>query len=294
MNPAQSFDPASTFDAHRSVLIGIAYRMLGQVSDAEDVVQDAWLRWSAIDSTEVHDPRAFLIRITSRLAIDRLRQQKTQREVYVGTWLPEPVRTVRDVADSVELTESISMAMLVLLESLSPLERAAFVLREAFALSYAEIAAALERSEPAVRQLLKRAREHVGEGHARYAPDPTLQQQMTERFLAACTDGNLDGLMALLAPDVTLVADSGGKAPAPRRPVISADHVARFLLGVMDKFPDDMRIEIMNINGTPGIVGISSGVPIGALVLDQREKVTTIYLVANPDKLRGLTLETLR
>jgi RNA polymerase sigma-70 factor (ECF subfamily) len=288
-------DQSATFNQHRATLLGVAYRMLGQVSDAEDVVQDAWLRWSDIDATHVRDPRAFLISVTTRLAIDRLRRAKTRREVYVGSWLPEPVATERDVADDVELAESISMAMLVLLERLSPLERAVFVLHEAFAMSHAEIAEILQRSEPSVRQLLKRARDHIGQRQVRYGPDPAVQQQITERFLAACIAGDLTGLLALLAPDAALIADSGGKATAPIRSIVGADRIARFLLGITGKFPADIRIELMHLNGALAIVGFSGGVPIGVIQLALGDHaVHTVHLVANPDKLTGLMLTSIR
>lgn len=205
------------FEDHRPVLMGVAYRMLGRVADAEDVVQEAWLRWSGADRAEVREPRGYLVRITTRLAIDRLRQVKARNEAYVGPWLPEPYvtdfgDTVPDTAERAVLADSVSLAVLVVLESLSPLERAVFVLREAFGYPYADIAAMLERGEPAVRQLAGRARRHVEERRPRYEVDPGRRRELTERFLAAAGEGDLKGLMALLAPDVRLVGDSGGKS----------------------------------------------------------------------------------
>ena len=204
------------FEEHRPVLMGVAYRMLGRVADAEDVVQEAWLRWSGADRSEVREPRAYLVRVTTRLAIDRLRQVKARGETYVGPWLPEPYvtdfgDTVPDTAEQAVLADSVSLAVLVVLESLSPLERAVFVLREAFGYPYADIAAMLDRGEPAVRQLAGRARRHVEERRPRYEVDPAERRDLTERFLAAAGGGDLEGLMSLLAPDVRLVGDSGGK-----------------------------------------------------------------------------------
>lgn len=208
------------FEEHRPVLMGVAYRMLGRVADAEDVVQEAWLRWSGAARTEVREPRGYLVRITTRLAIDRLRQVQARNEAYVGPWLPEPYvtdfgDTAQDTAERAVLADSVSLAVLVVLESLSPLERAVFVLREAFGYPYADIATVLDRGEPAVRQLAGRARKHVEERRPRYEVDPAERRDLTERFLAAAAEGDLEGLMALLAPDVRLVGDSGGLSKAP-------------------------------------------------------------------------------
>src|SRR5215218_7624451 len=202
-------DVARVFGEHRNLLIAVAYRILGRVTDAEDVVQDAWLRWVNARPSEVANPSAFLVRVTTRLAIDRLRRAKARRESYVGPWLPEPLITDRDLAEDVELAESISMAMLIVLETLSPLERAVFVLREAFGMPYSEISEILGRSEPAVRQLARRARDHVRERSPRFDADQATRRQVTERFLEAAVGGDLDALMEILAPGVTLVGDGG-------------------------------------------------------------------------------------
>ena len=190
MQPLYDRDSARVFDEHRALLISVAYRILGSVTDAEDTVQEAWLRWSGVNPSDVRDPRAFLVRVTTRLAIDRLRRAKTRRESYVGPWLPEPILTGRDVAEDVALAESVSMAMLVVLETLSPLERAVFVLREAFGMPYAEIADILGRKEEAVRQLGRRARDHVQERRSRFDTDESEQHRVTERFLEATSTGN--------------------------------------------------------------------------------------------------------
>jgi RNA polymerase sigma factor (sigma-70 family) len=286
-------DAVRIFDRHRGLLVSVAYRVLGSVSDAEDVVQEAWLRWSNLDHSGINDPRAFLVRVTTRLSIDRLRRAKARRESYVGPWLPE------DVA----LAETVSMAMLVVLETLSPLERAVFVLREAFGMPYAEIGEVIDRKEEAVRQLARRARDHVRERKSRFEADQTEQRRVTERFLEAASSGDLDTLMGVLAPGVTLVADGGGRALAPRRPVRGAEKVARFLLAVateerMARFlrsvgsesvAADLRVYMARINGGPGVVITSQGRPVSALVLDVADgAIQTIHLVANPEKLAGV------
>ena len=296
------FDAAGVFDEHRGLLVSVAYRILGSVSDAEDAVQEAWLRWANVDHAEIADPRAFLVRVTTRLAIDRLRRAKARRESYVGPWLPEPILTRQDAAEDAAMAESVSMAMLVVLETLSPLERAVFVLREAFGMPHAEIADVLGRKEEAVRQLARRARDHVRERRSRFDADQTEQRRVTERFLEATTTGDLEALMEVLSPGVTLVADGGGKALAPRRPVRGADKVARFLVTVateerMARFLEsvgsepapDLRIHLAQVNGSPGIVATSGGRPITVLVLDVADGlVQTVHLVTNPEKLAGV------
>ncbi|MDQ1043660.1 RNA polymerase sigma-70 factor [Streptomyces sp. V4I2] len=283
------------FEEHRPVLLGVAYRMLGRVADAEDVVQEAWLRWSGADRTEVREPRAYLVRITTRLAIDRLRQVKARGETYVGPWLPEPYvtdfgDTVPDTAERAVLADSVSLAVLVVLESLSPLERAVFVLREAFGYPYADIAAMLERGEPAVRQLAGRARKHVEERRPRYQVDPVQRRDLTERFLAAAGEGDLEGLMSLLAPDVRLVGDSGGKAKAPLRVLETADKVGRFMIGVAEKggIPD-LSFRFLELNAGPAILVLSGDKPDSVLQLDVLDgRIQSVYVIRNPDKLRSL------
>jgi RNA polymerase sigma-70 factor (ECF subfamily) len=283
------------FEEHRPVLLGVAYRMLGRVADAEDVVQDAWLRWSGADRSEVREPRAYLVRITTRLAIDRLRQVKARGETYIGPWLPEPYVTdfgdaVPDTAERAVLADSVSLAVLVVLESLSPLERAVFVLREAFGYPYADIAAMLDRGEAAVRQLAGRARKHVDERRPRYDVDPTQRRDLTERFLAAATEGDLEGLMSLLAPDVRLVGDSGGKAKAPVRVLETADKVGRFLVGVAQKGgAPDLSWRFLEINGGPAVLVLSGGKPDSIFQLDVVDgRVQAVYIIRNPDKLGSL------
>lgn len=305
--PLKGRDPARVFDEHRGLLVSVAYRVLGSITDAEDAVQEAWLRWSNVDHSRVADPRAFLVRVTTRLAIDRLRRAKARRESYVGPWLPEPVLTGRgrlgqDPPEDAAMAESVSMAMLVVLETLSPLERAVFVLREAFGMPHSEIADVLGRREEAVRQLARRAREHVRERRTRFDADRGEQRRVTERFLEAATGGDLEGLMAVLSPGVELVADGGGKALAPRRPVHGAEKVARFLVAIVGEEPTDrflesvglgssgeVRVRMAPVNGETGVVITVGGEPISALVLDVYDgMVRTIRLVANPEKLAGV------
>lgn len=282
------------FEEHRPVLLGVAYRMLGRVADAEDVVQEAWLRWAGGDRSEVREPRAYLVRVTTRLAIDRLRQIKARGETYVGPWLPEPYLTdfgdtAPDTAEQVVLTDSVSLAVLVVMESLSPLERAVFVLREAFGYPYSDIAAMLDRGEPAVRQLAARARKHVEERRPRYDVDPARRRDLTERFLAAAAGGDLEGLMKLLAPDVRLVGDSGGKSRAPLRVLESADKVGRFLAGITRKGIQDFSVRLLELNGGPAVLVLAGGRPDAVFQLDVVDGwVQTVYIIRNPDKLRSL------
>ncbi|MFD5271377.1 RNA polymerase sigma-70 factor [Streptomyces sp. NPDC058335] len=283
------------FEEHRSLLLGVAYRMLGRVADAEDVVQDAWLRWAAADRGDVREPRAYLVRVVTRLALDRLARIKARNEAYVGPWLPEPYvtdfgDTVQDTAERAVLADSVSLAVLVVLESLSPLERAVFVLREAFGYPHADIAAVLDRSESAVRQLAGRARRHVDERRPRYDVDPVQRRELTERFLAAAAEGDLEGLLELLAPDVRLVGDSGGRSKAPLRVLESADHVGRFLVGVTRKSVPDLSVRVLELNGGPAVLVLSGGRPDSVLQLDVADgRIRTVYVVRNPDKLRALT-----
>ncbi|MFC9081684.1 RNA polymerase sigma-70 factor [Streptomyces sp. NPDC057062] len=284
------------FEEHRPVLMGVAYRMLGRVSDAEDVVQEAWLRWSRADRDAVRAPRGYLVRITTRLAVDRLRQAQARKESYVGPWLPEPYATdfgdaVPDTAERAVLTDSVSLAVLVVLESLSPLERAVFVLREAFGYPFADIAATLDRSEAAVRQLAIRARRHVDERRPRYEVDPAERRDLTERFLAASVEGDLDGLLRLLAPDVRLVGDSGGRTKAPLRVLESADKVARFMAGVAAKGIEDVSFRFLELNGGTALLVLSGGKPDTVLQVDVVDGlIQCIYIMRNPDKLGSLSV----
>ncbi|MEU6116959.1 RNA polymerase sigma factor SigJ [Streptomyces sp. NPDC047117] len=283
------------FEEHRPFLQGVAYRMLGRVADAEDVVQEAWLRWSAADHDTVREPRAYLVRVTTRLAIDRLRQAQARHETYVGPWLPEPVATdfggvAPDGADRAVFTESVTLAVLVVMESLSPLERAVFVLREAFGYPYPEIAAVLERGEAAVRQLAGRARRHVEERKPRFEVNPERQRDLTERFLAAAAGDDLQGLIGLLAEDVRLVGDSGGKAKAPLRVIETADKVGRFMVSIAkNQSAADVRFSSAALNGGFALVGRVGERVDTVFQLDVVDgRIQTIYVVRNPDKLTGV------
>ncbi|NJP52210.1 RNA polymerase sigma-70 factor [Streptomyces sp. SBST2-5] len=282
------------FEEHRPVLLGVAYRMLGRVADAEDVVQEAWLRWSGGDRSDVRDPRGYLVRVTTRLAIDRLRQIKSRGETYVGPWLPEPYVTdfgdrAPDTAEQAVLADSVSLAVLVVMESLSPLERAVFVLREAFGYPYADIAAMLDRGEAAVRQLAGRARRHVEERRPRYEVDPAQRRDLTERFLAAAGGGDLEALLELLAPDVRLVGDSGGKTRGPLRELEGADKVGRFIKGVAGKGVPDFSVRFIEVNGGPALLVLSGGKPDAVFQVDVADgRIRTVYIIRNPDKLQAL------
>ncbi|MEU3433164.1 RNA polymerase sigma-70 factor [Streptomyces sp. NPDC006863] len=282
------------FEEHRPVLTGVAYRMLGRVADAEDVVQEAWLKWSAAAREDVREPRAFLVRITTRLAIDRLRRLRSRRETYPGVWLPEPLvtdfgPTLPDTAERAVIADSVSLAVLVVLESLSPLERAVFVLREAFGFPYAEIAAALDRTEAAVRQLAGRARRHVEERKPRYDVDPAERRDLTERFLAAASGGDFEQLLSLLAPDVRLVSDGGGRAKAARRVIETAGKVGRFLFAVAGALDPGGEIRVMELNGGPAVVHFIGGKADTVFQIEVGQGVIQCaYIIRNPDKLSGL------
>ncbi|MFD9292200.1 RNA polymerase sigma factor SigJ [Streptomyces sp. NPDC060030] len=284
------------FEEHRPFLMGVAYRMLGRAADAEDVVQEAWLRWSSAGREDVRESRAFLVRITTRLAIDRLRHLRSRREAYVGPWLPEPVATefgpaVPDSAERAVLADSVSLAVLVVLETLSPLERAVFVLREAFGFPYAEIGATLDRSEAAVRQLGGRAKRHVDERKPRYEVDPAVRRDLTERFLAAASGGDLEKLLALLAPDVRLVSDSGGKAKAPRRIIETSDKVGRFLLAVAHDWSTAAEAHVLELNGGPALVFSVDGTVDTVFQAEFEDGVIRcVYVIRNPDKLAAVHL----
>ncbi|MBD3005601.1 RNA polymerase sigma-70 factor [Streptomyces sp. 5-10] len=278
----------TTFEEHRRTLFGIAYRMLGSVADAEDVVQDAWLRCSQV-STPVDNPAGYLARTVTNLALNRLTSAAATRERYVGPWLPEPLVTRPDVGEEVELAESVSLAMLVVLESLSPLERAVFVLKEVFGFSFKEIAGMLERGEAAVRQVGSRARAHVQARRPRYDAPAKVRRQVTEEFLAACLGGDLNRMMELLAPDVTAWSDGGGKVKAALRPQRGAEKVARFLAAVLAQPMDDPRVHVVDVNGRPGLLLTVAGRPDTVACAEVEDgRITEIRIIRNPEKLRHL------
>ncbi|GAB3192796.1 RNA polymerase sigma-70 factor [Nesterenkonia suensis] len=276
----------------RPLLFSIAYRMLGSAAEAEDVVQEAWLRCATTDVV-VESPRAFLTTVVTRLCVDVLRSARVRREVYVGQWLPEPVLT--DDPDGpeehAELAESLSMASLLLLERLSPLERAVFVLREVFDVDYAEIAEAVERSEQACRQLASRARRHMAQQHPRFDADPHDRQALAEKFVAAFQEGDVEGLRKLLAAGVTMVGDGGGKAPSLPRPVIGRMKVASLLASVGPPMAAlGVTLQRREVNGAPGLITrAEEGTIVNVVVLDVVDgRIETIRSISNPDKLRHL------
>ncbi|MFI6284934.1 RNA polymerase sigma-70 factor [Streptomyces sp. NPDC051018] len=293
--PQQAGPDQLAFQQYRTLLFSVTYRILGSAADAEDVVQDAWLKWSAADRTQVADPKAYLTRIVSNLAMERLRSTRHQRETYIGPWLPEPVLTGPDTADGVATADSVSMALLVVLETLSPLERAIFVLKEVFAFSYAEIAEAVERSETAVRQGAHRAREHVRARRPRFTADRARRRDVTERFFAATAGGDINTLMELLSPDVTLWTDGGGKVRQALKPVVGAETVASWFAALGTSTyqgiaPEQMQTELTWINGGPGVVFRGPDHVLATLTFDfdPEGRISAIHNVANPDKLHAV------
>jgi len=274
------------FVAHRGLLFTVAYEMLGSVADAEDAVQETWLRWANVDQAQIHDPRAYLVRIVTRQALNRLRLTKRRREEYVGEWLPEPLLTTPDVAEDVEFAESVSIAMLTVLETLGPAERAVFVLHEVFDTPYPEIAEALGKSPAAVRQIGHRAHEHVAARRPRMRVDRAEQRKVVEKFLAAVSTGDVKGLLEVLAPDVTVISDGGGVVAAVRKPIIGAEAVAAFLAMVAQA--RDFAVAITWLNGMPGVRIDAAGEPTAVSMSVEDGRITRIYAIRNPDKLRWL------
>jgi RNA polymerase sigma-70 factor (TIGR02957 family) len=276
------------FVGHRGLLFTVAYEMLGSVADADDVLQESWLRWHQVDRAGVRDPRAYLVRLVTRQALNRLRTVQRRRETYVGPWLPEPLVTSTDVAEDVELAESVSVAMLVVLETLSPLERAVFVLHDLFGFDYDEVARATQRSTDAVRQLASRARKHV-EARRPRVPDPPDTVEVTERFLAAAATGDVQGLLEVMAPEVVLITDGGGRIQAALRPITGSDKVARWAVAVR---PVDAPLtrRWTHANGRPAVLLYVGGVLDSLAWLTVRDGlVSAIHVVRNPDKLGRLT-----
>lgn len=283
---------AETFAQHRAMLFGIAYRMLGSVMDAEDVVQEAYLRWERANREAVESPRAFLSTIVTRLSIDALREAKRRREVYVGEWLPEPLMTGRDPRESAELADSLSTAFLVMLESLSPPERAAFLLREVFGYEYRQLADVLETTDVNCRQMVRRAKARLETREHRFDPSPEDQERLLQHFVQATASGDYDALVGVLAEDAAVYSDHGGKAPAAQRTILGADKVARFFIGVQRRFPTlDPSVRVVSLNGRPGAIMYSGQEPHSAFSFDCVDgKIAHIYVVRNPEKLRHLTV----
>src|SRR5215210_3820781 len=273
------------FDRNRPLLFSISYRMLGSVMEAEDVVQEAFLRWQQAPEDEVRSPSAYLSTVVTRLCIDRLRSAR--REQYVGPWLPEPLLEEQEITGTADLDDSLSMAFLVLLESLTPIERAVFLLREVFDYEYAEIASLVGKSEVNCRQIASRARQSVAARRPRFESSPEQEERLLDSFLRASLSGDLESLIALLSEDVTLYSDGGGKTQAALKPIYGADKVARFLSGILRKVPLDFAVSQTWVNGRPGLVGyFGDGSPQSVVTLEVGEgSITAIRLVVNPEKL---------
>jgi len=292
--PMRKLAPESTV-SHRPRLLGLAYRMLGDVEEAEDVVQEAFLRWHLADQESIRAPEGWLVTVVTRLAVDRLRQLKRERASYPGPWLPEPIRTdgpltpasAPDTDRRAELASDLSMALLMLLERLAPDERAAFLLRDVFETDYADIARTLERSPQAVRQMVHRARARVQADRTRVATDPGEHERMLERFVNAITADDADALMALLAPDVVLASDGGGRAAAARNVLTGSERISRFLFGVRRKFAPAYAHRIRYLNGEPALITFDHSTVISTLTVQlDCGRIRAIHIMRNPGKLR--------
>jgi RNA polymerase sigma-70 factor, ECF subfamily len=292
-------NPAVSFEPHRRRLLGLAYRMLGSMADAEDAVQETYLRWHAADRDNVSDPRAFLMTMTTRICLDILTSARARREQYVGPWLPEPVLDTAALApdSGTELAEDLSIALLMTLDRLSPLERAAFLLHDVFDFSFREVAKALDRSDVACRQLAARARTHVRAARPRGAIAPAgsgetdaKHAQLMSAFVAATRSGDLDGLMHMLASDVRVVSDGGGKVAAALNVLDGAHRAARFLVGTARKgWREEWEVRFATINGLPGVIIDAPDGPVQTAAFEiEDESIRAIYVVRNPDKLRHL------
>jgi RNA polymerase sigma-70 factor (ECF subfamily) len=281
------------FDRNRPLLFSISYRMLGSVMEAEDVVQEAYVRWQGTEDEEVRSPSAYLSTVVTRLCIDRLRSAQARREQYVGPWLPEPLLEEQSLGTAdldADLDDSLSMAFLVLLESLTPVERAVFLLREVFGYEYAEVASLVGKSEANCRQISRRARQSVAARRPRFESSPEQEERLTEGFLHASLEGDMEALLELLSEDVTLYSDGGGKTRAALNPIYGANKVARFLAGIGGKIPPDFAVRKARVNGRPGFVSyLGDGSPQSVVTFDVLEgRVKTIRLVVNPEKLENV------
>jgi len=292
--PGHRLDSATeAFVAYRNLLFTVAYEMLGSAADAEDVLQETWLRWAGVDLGAVRDQRAYLVRITTRQALDRLRTLRRRKESYVGPWLPEPLLTAPDVAEDVELAESVSMAMLLVLETLTPTERAVFVLREVFDLDYDEIAEAVGKTPAAVRQIAHRARAHVAASRPRGGVSPAESRGALQAFQRAIETGDLQNLLDMLAPDVVLLSDGGGVVQAVVRPIVGADRVGRLLAGGLPRVGSLASVEPVQINGCPGlIIRLNGEIDDVVAVRIDDGLITGLYAVRNPEKLSRVERET--
>ena len=283
-------DRAETFNSYRPLLFSIAYRMLGSAMDAEDLVQETFTRWQST-TANIESPKAFLAAIITRLCIDQLRSAKTQREDYIGPWLPEPIMTDSTTNPDSALADSLSIAFLVVLESLSPVERAVFLLREVFDYGYAEIARIVDKSEPNCRQMVKRAKEHIAARRPRFTVRPEEHDRLVVQFGQVCANGDLEGLLALLADDITAYSDGGGKVVAARNPIVGADRVARFILGILRKMPVGAVLGLGIINGQTAIITQVGAQPYNVLAFDiDTGRIRRIFNILNPEKLKKIAI----
>ena len=294
-------DRLEQFEQYRAMLFAMAYRMLGSFSDAEDMVQEAFLRWHKAKDVDVRSPKSYLATTITRLCLDHLKSARIQRESYVGPWLPEPVMTgatatspavfrpVGQPEEEASLAESLSIGFLVLMESLSPAERAVFLLREVFEFEFAEIAKILKKSEQNCRQLLRRARKHVAAKRPRFETSTEEQGRILQEFVRASSSGDLQGLIQILQNDVTLISDGGGKVAAALNPIYGADKVIRFLMGIMPKIPVGLISIPTEVNGVPALANYVGKNPHSVLVPEfDGGKIRAIYIISNPDKLKHL------
>jgi RNA polymerase sigma-70 factor, ECF subfamily len=286
-----------TFLEYRPLLLSIAYRMVGSMADAEDLVQETFIRWQTSSEADVRSPRAYLVTIVSRLCIQQLESARVLREQYVGPWLPEPVSSgiTADPLDTSELHESLSMAFLLLLERLTPVERAAFLLHDVFGYGYEELARVLNKSESSCRQIVHRARQHVTENRPRFKPAPEQHERLLHEFVTAASSGHLETLVSLLSDDVVLYADGGGKANAALRPVHGAANVARFVLGAIAKsVPNDVSVDIEIVNGQPSVVYRLPQGQAGCVlsIVTSGQQISEILVVTNPDKLAHISIRS--
>lgn len=283
-----------SFNTHRQLLFGIAYRMLGRVSEAEDIVQEVWLRWSKQDTAAIRSAKAWLVSATTRLCIDQLRSARRQREEYYGVWLPEPLLASPEMSpdSAAEFADSLTMAFMMMLESLGPDERAVFLLREVFDYEYAEVAAIVGKKEANCRQIVRRAKAQLQATPKAPAPPTEQARRLVEEFLAAAASGKVDDMLSLLAEESTVYSDGGGRVKAAGRPILGADHVSRFFLGIWPRFVDAMERRLVNINGCPGLVMQSEGKVHYAFSFELAgDRVRNIYIICNPDKLQHLATD---
>jgi RNA polymerase sigma-70 factor (ECF subfamily) len=281
------------FEEHRPALARLAYRMLGSQSDADDVMQEAYLRWTSSSRESVKSPRAYLHSIVTHLCIDQRKVIDERKQTYIGPWLPEPIVETRPPGstDRVETAESVSMALLLILESLSPTERAAYLLRQIFEYPYEDIAEILGKSEPGCRQLVSRAEAHVREKRPRFEADAAKVERLTDAFVQACASGDLEGLVQLLAADAILYSDGGGKVAAALAPIRGAAHIARYFLGILRKSPPGLEIRRVRVNGQPALLALQQGKIVSLLTFDVVDgQIATCFVVRNPDKLKRVNV----